>query len=325
MDQERSEAIIQCDNPFNKDSVLTLEPTLFINDTAVQEGDIISLDLSGPVTAKVAFDTHPHTFNVLSYKRENADYVIDYNDGSLSYERSSEVFSTGEGQSLHQPGDYTIVILTQIDAPILSQNPFNKVLQFFIPIAYAYHPNLFADYLEIKVINFTIEELAEEEPPLSDLLLKYEPILQFHEQEDYFPMNVDAFVKNSGLWNSNLLADELLIQRGEDNGLTLDYLATTTVDTSDWYVSFSSDEAGTFNLAEAKQRYDKLVQNGDAVPTYYAHQSEHSYVDDLGNEHEFIVLQYWYFYAMNNWGEQGGFNDHEGYWESVFIYINKNR
>ena len=46
--------------------------------------------------------------------------------------------------------------------------------------------------------------------------------------------------------------------------------------------------------------------------------------DDFGVEHEFIVLQYWFFYAMNNWGEKGGRNDHEGDWESVFIFLDSN-
>jgi hypothetical protein len=36
----------------------------------------------------------------------------------------------------------------------------------------------------------------------------------------------------------------------------------------------------------------------------------------------FTVLQYWYFYAMNNWGEHDGYNDHEGDWESTFVFLN---
>ena len=178
------------------------------------------------------------------------------------------------------------------------------------------------DNVRLVQIEIVDEPVAEPEPQLSDLLLKYEPILQFHEHEDYYPMNVDAFVRDSGLWDSTLI-DEVLIPRGVNNGLTLDYLATTTVDTRNWYVSFSSDQAGEFELDEAKRRYDQLVTEGEAVPTYYAHQSEHSYIDDLGNEHEFIVLQYWYYYAMNNWAEKGGFNDHEGDWESVFVFLDK--
>ncbi len=134
-------------------------------------------------------------------------------------------------------------------------------------------------------------------------------------------MNVDAFVEGSGLWDSTY-ADTVLIPRGENNELTLDYLATTT-DTSDWYIAFSSDEAGTYDLAAAKDRYDSLIVSSKAVPTYYAHQSEDSYVDAFGNRREYIVLQYWYFYAMNNWREQGGFNDHEGDWESVFVFLDK--
>jgi hypothetical protein len=35
-----------------------------------------------------------------------------------------------------------------------------------------------------------------------------------------------------------------------------------------------------------------------------------------------IVLQYFYFYAYNDWGNQGGVNFHEGDWEAVFVYLN---
>lgn len=167
-----------------------------------------------------------------------------------------------------------------------------------------------------------IQETEEEpEPPLSDLLLQYEPILQFHEEEDYYPINVEAFVEGSGLWNSDG-TDTLLVPRGDGNELNLDYLATTT-DTTNWYIAFSSDEAGEYDLDAAKTRYDELVSSGKAAPTYYAYEGEDSYIDEFGTKHEFIVLQYWYFYAMNNWQEQGGFNNHEGDWESVFVFLDK--
>ena len=34
------------------------------------------------------------------------------------------------------------------------------------------------------------------------------------------------------------------------------------------------------------------------------------------------VIQYWFFYAYNDWGtSHGGVNDHEGDWESVFVFL----
>lgn len=162
-----------------------------------------------------------------------------------------------------------------------------------------------------------------EEPTIDPLLLQYMPVLYMHPEEDYFPMNVEAFVEGSAIWDDrDLLSDRLLVPAGEGNAATLEYIATTT-DTSDWYIQFSGSEAKEFDLVEAKARFEELVNDGKATTTVYVHKMEDSYVDDTGNEHEFIVLQYWYFYAMNNWQEKGGFNNHEGDWESVFIFLDK--
>lgn len=312
-------AIEDCDNPFNADT--SFRPyTFFVGDTVVTDGDTVAVDFAA---GEPSFDAEVERGEamlssfVYVYKRVGDDYLIDSNrtrGGGSSF---------GVG-SISEPGEYTAVI-TAAELFFSEKTPGFKerVLSFFIPTAHAYYE----DYLEVTVVNFTVTETATEEAvPLSELLLKYEPILQFHEAEQYFPMNVEAFVEGSGLWDSSFI-DEVIIPRVADpitetNELTLDYLATTT-DTSNWYITFSSDEPGSFDLAEAKRRYDSLVEAGIAVPTYYAHESEHSYIDDLGTEHEFIVLQYWYFYAMNNWGEQGGFNNHEGDWESVFVFLDK--
>ncbi len=162
-----------------------------------------------------------------------------------------------------------------------------------------------------------------EEPEIDPLLLQYMPVLYMHPEEDYFPMNVEAFVEGSAIWDDrDLLSDTLLVPAGEGNAASLAYIATTT-DTSDWYIQFSGTEAKEFDLVEAKARYRSLVSSGLATTTVYVHKMEDAYIDDAGVTHEFIVLQYWYFYAMNNWREQGGRNNHEGDWESVFVYLDK--
>jgi hypothetical protein len=36
----------------------------------------------------------------------------------------------------------------------------------------------------------------------------------------------------------------------------------------------------------------------------------------------YLVIQYWFFYAYNDWGtSHGGVNDHEGDWEAVFVFL----
>ncbi len=179
----------------------------------------------------------------------------------------------------------------------------------------------------VRSVTFTLETADippfEPEPePIDPLLLQYAPTLQFHEDEQYFPMNVEPFIEASALWDGSgsdtqlYTADELTVET-----LT-DYIETN--DTTDHYLAFSDgDTAGSFDLANAYATYQSLVDSGAATSTVYVHKMEDSYVDNEGEEHEFIVLQYWFFYAMNNWGEQGGFNDHEGDWESVFVFLDK--
>lgn len=153
---------------------------------------------------------------------------------------------------------------------------------------------------------------------LDPLLLQYEPILYLHHDENYQPMNVEAFIEASALWESDVISDDLLISRGE---VTVEDIGTGSTD--EWYLAFSSDEAKTFDPAVASSTYKDLVADGKAVPTYYGYKTEDSFVDAEGVLHEFIVLQYWYFYAFNDWQEQGGFNNHEGDWETVMIFLDK--
>ncbi|RNL81933.1 hypothetical protein [Halostreptopolyspora alba] len=63
--------------------------------------------------------------------------------------------------------------------------------------------------------------------------------------------------------------------------------------------------------AAAATRYRERVDDGGA--TYYGR-----VVRDGG----YIILQYWFFYAMNDWRSiYGGVNDHEADWEKVFVYL----
>ena len=157
--------------------------------------------------------------------------------------------------------------------------------------------------------------------PIDPLLLQYAPILYMHEDEDYFPMNVESFVEDSALWSQDGIGDTLL--QSEEN-LTFEEFESVVQndDTSNYYLAYSDPaNGGTINLAEAKAKYNRATSSGEATTTVYVYKMLDGYTDEQGNDHEFIVLQYWYFYAMNNWLEQGGRNNHEGDWESVFIFL----
>ena len=185
-----------------------------------------------------------------------------------------------------------------------------------------FHPTLNATTTGVTVSdNVDFDPWLTSDPfAIDPLILQYEPILYLHENENYKPMNVEAFVEASALWDDNdLLPDTLIKSRG-----------TVTVDdigvggSEDWYLAFSGDEAKAFDPAVAKTRYDQLVTGEDAKLTYYAHKTTDSYMDGDGVTREFIVLQYWYFYAFNDWAVHGGFNNHEGDWESVMVFLDKN-
>jgi len=181
-----------------------------------------------------------------------------------------------------------------------------------------------SDFLIDNVL-LTQEVPEEPESEIDPLLLQYAPILYMHPEEDYFPMNVESFVKDSSLWNQTG-SDEQLYSVDDLTFELFETIASTT-DTSDYYLAYSDpDTAKSIDLNAARTKYGNAITSGEATTTVYVHRMEDSYTDEQGIEHEFIVLQYWYFYAMNNWAEatdQVLANNHEGDWESVFIFLNK--
>jgi len=63
-------------------------------------------------------------------------------------------------------------------------------------------------------------------------------------------------------------------------------------------------------LQQARENYEPYR---DLPPTYY-----YCVMRDQG----YLVLQYWFFYAYNDWGTaHDGWNDHEGDWEGIMIYL----
>ena len=52
------------------------------------------------------------------------------------------------------------------------------------------------------------------------------------------------------------------------------------------------------------------------------HSDQRPYYGHVSRDGGYIVLQYWYFYAMNDWRSTfGGVNDHEADWEQVTIFL----
>ncbi len=53
-----------------------------------------------------------------------------------------------------------------------------------------------------------------------------------------------------------------------------------------------------------------------------APQPQYTYHYRVARAGEYLILQYWFFYAYNNWATpHGGVNDHEGDWETIMLFF----
>jgi len=295
-----STPILNCGDPFNVDSpngnirVWYGGLELIHNETYTFH----NVHVAFAVTGSSPFDE----VGTSLYRHDGEDYIA--------------IKKESQGYFFSETGTYSLVV-SEYPIPQVSQNLFESVLAFIVPTAHAAYPGA------TRAITF--EVVAEQIViPLDPLLERYAPILYMHPDEDYVPMNVEAFVAASALWDDRgILSDQIVKAYDIDDPVTIAYLATIT-DTEDHYLAFSDPEnSKSIDLVKGLSKYESLVADGIAKTTFYARKMEDSYQDSLGQTYEFIVLQYWYFYAMNNWKEHGGFNDHEGDWESVFIFLDK--
>lgn len=193
------------------------------------------------------------------------------------------------------------------------------------------------------------------------LARRYEPVLRFTSGELFFPMSVEAYLERAALWGEDP-AGELrqLVDHGQ---LSVDRLCAEARSAAPDLRLELRYVPGPLNRRQHRQwRRDpkrpriravtrlaavglvgrlldvlfriSLVMRGrvpgglvaaahvaysssDAANTfpYYAHVSV-----DGG----YVVIQYWFFYPMNNWRTSfAGVNDHEGDWEHVTIYLTR--
>ena len=190
-----------------------------------------------------------------------------------------------------------------------------------------------------------------------ELLRAHEPVLMCTKGELFFPTDVDAYVRNCSLWIEEPGGREsVIVPTGE---LTLDRLAQAE---EEWphrhkHLRFVQEET----LREEARRFKGLARSvipksgrlaavgvlgrvldilmklslliRGAVPggvTFAAVTRYRERVDNGGatyygrvtREGGYIILQYWFFYAMNDWRTiYGGVNDHEADWERITIYV----
>jgi hypothetical protein len=195
---------------------------------------------------------------------------------------------------------------------------------------------------------------------LEDLVLlrAFEPVVRLTQGEYFVPVGVEDYVRNCSLWLQTADDEPRLIAKPGE--LDLDQLARLGPDVGgpgyslsgisvpksrrdrirSWFRTQRPKFRAGSRLAEVGltgRAIDTLsrlsllfrgaVPGGSAVASL-ALQKEHleperpTYYGRVVRDGEWIVCQYWFFYAFNNWRSGfSGVNEHEADWEQVTIYL----
>jgi hypothetical protein len=196
---------------------------------------------------------------------------------------------------------------------------------------------------------------------VSDLLTlarRFEPVLRFTQGELFFPMPVEDYLASSALFRrapGNKVPELVTPAAQLDLPTLISYAAERS--TSDLELHFVDKPLNRAAYRRWRRRPDRqefhggspfamvgmfgriidsimrlslimrgkvpggfaaaahvrFQEAGELAPTYYVRAAR-----DAG----YLVLQYWFFYAMNDWRSTfGGVNDHEGDWEQVTLFL----
>ena len=192
-----------------------------------------------------------------------------------------------------------------------------------------------------------------------ELVRRHEPVLHFDRRENFFPMTVDAFVGDCSLHiveneqrvmyippkfvqldylddedfstmdNCLVYADrqevepanvkkiEQVLQRHTES--RADFLSFVKQKLHDTAFKLGADLAQTFKpLHNDKEVFEAAFKNYSA----FKDQNPNYYYRLLEGEKGYTVIQYWYFYAYNDFAtNHQGINDHEGDWESIHLFF----
>jgi hypothetical protein len=189
------------------------------------------------------------------------------------------------------------------------------------------------------------------------LLRAYEPVVRFTKGELFLPTAVGPYVEQCSLWGGagggdatmivpraeltlERLSEESLLHRGQRLFLRFveeplgraEYLRWLRVPRERLSASGRFTTTGVFGrLLDAGLRASLLLRG--KVPAGLAAAAETTYRDRLEadrftyygrvvSDGGYVCLQYWFFYAMNDWRSTfGGINDHEADWEMITIYL----
>ena len=193
----------------------------------------------------------------------------------------------------------------------------------------------------------------------TDLLRRFEPVVRYTDGEMFFPTSVDGYLRYCGLWQRDargkaaqmlepgtVTAEDLpkYDSRSAEDYLFLRYVEKP-LDPLAFQAWLNSDDHPTFDsvgrlsrvgiggrIAEALFGFSLLVRGSvpggttaRAQQQYkqaFAEDPRYVYYGRVVRDSGYVVLQYVFFYAMNDWRSSfHGVNDHESDWEQVFVYL----
>ena len=189
-----------------------------------------------------------------------------------------------------------------------------------------------------------------------ELLRRFEPVIRYTAGELFLPMLADDYVARAGLYAAGReRRDRTLV--AEPGTLTVDRLAELgrSHDGEKLFLQYveaplSRSEYRAWRQDPARPQFrassrfasvgllSRLIDTTmrltlllrGRVPGGYAGaahrqvgaQATYAYYGHVTRDAGYVVLQYWYLYAMNDWRSTfGGVNDHEADWEQVTIFL----
>ena len=193
-----------------------------------------------------------------------------------------------------------------------------------------------------------------------ELLRRHEPIVRYTRGEAFFPMEVGTYLAHATLWERDASGQvHALARPGELNATNLGELVTGAAGRTFLNVATEASAAEMARSILPGQRVQaegfrrgpgRLARVGylsrfvDAafagslllrgrVPggiarssaLWYrttAHEGPHPYYGRVYRDAGWTVLQYWFFYAFNDWRSAfHGANDHEADWEQITLFL----
>ncbi len=201
-----------------------------------------------------------------------------------------------------------------------------------------------------------------------DLLRRFEPIVRYTKGEQFFPMDIEPYIRNCSLWMQKPGREAICLV--PDGQLTIEKLIELRADGFEavYFLRFIEEhdleKLGTKlfkyplrNIARKKGfrpgrgRLARVGYSSRFIDALFsislfargrvpgdtavgacleyerimAEKEHYSYYGRVIHQDGWIVLQYWFFYAFNNWRSGfSGVNDHESDWEMICIYLYEN-